>query len=55
MNEEFQISSAELLIQKITELENKGIDHKKALKQAAKEFGVSRSEAYRIWQSEMGN
>lgn len=50
-DEEFQISSLDLLIKKISELENKGIDHKKALKLAAKEFGVSRSEAYRIWQS----
>lgn len=50
-NEEFQISSSELLIEKISELEAVGTDHKKALKQAAKEFGISRSEAYRVWQS----
>ncbi len=55
INEEFQTSSSELLIEKISELENRGIDHKKALKQAAKDFGVSRSEAYRIWQSGKGD
>lgn len=48
---EFRVSSSELLVEKITELEAEGIDHKKALKLAAKEFGVSRSQAYRIWQS----
>ena len=50
-NAQFEHSNADLLIEKINRLETQGVDHKKALKQAAKEFGVSRSEAYRIWQS----
>ncbi|HSK31225.1 MAG TPA: 16S rRNA (cytidine(1402)-2'-O)-methyltransferase [Candidatus Limnocylindria bacterium] len=33
---------------RLAELEAEGIDRKTALKRAAKEFGVSRSEAYRI-------
>lgn len=32
---------------RITELENEGVDSKSALKRAAKEFGLSKSEAYR--------
>ena len=39
------------LISRVRELENEGLDRKAALKKAAKEFGVSRSEAYRILQS----
>jgi 16S rRNA (cytidine1402-2'-O)-methyltransferase len=38
------------LIERILELEDSGIDHRSALKQAAKECGLSRSEAYRIFQ-----
>lgn len=37
---------------RVTELESAGADHKSALKQAAREFGLSRSEAYRRLQSE---
>ncbi|MDM7922863.1 MAG: 16S rRNA (cytidine(1402)-2'-O)-methyltransferase [Pyrinomonadaceae bacterium] len=37
---------------RIAELENEGLEHKAALKKAAKEFGISRSEAYREWQSQ---
>lgn len=37
---------------RVAELEREGIDRKAALKKAAKEFGLSRSEAYRIWQAE---
>lgn len=37
---------------RIDELESGGLDHRSALKQAAKERGVSKSEAYRIIQSE---
>jgi 16S rRNA (cytidine1402-2'-O)-methyltransferase len=33
---------------RIAELENKGLESKAALKKAAKEFGLSKSEAYRI-------
>ena len=39
------------LTERIAELENEGLEHKAALKKAAKEFGLSRSEAYREWQS----
>ena len=37
---------------KALELENEGLDRKLALKKAAKEFGLARSEAYRILQAE---
>jgi 16S rRNA (cytidine1402-2'-O)-methyltransferase len=40
------------LISRVHELENEGLDRKVALKKAAKEFGMSRSEAYRILQTE---
>lgn len=36
------------LTRRLAELEAEGIDRKTALKRAAKEFGISRSEAYRI-------
>ncbi|MBV9217570.1 MAG: 16S rRNA (cytidine(1402)-2'-O)-methyltransferase [Acidobacteria bacterium] len=32
---------------RVTQLESEGLDHKAALKKAAKEFGLSKSEAYR--------
>ena len=38
------------LSERITELVQQGIDEKAALKTAAKEFGISKSEAYREWQ-----
>jgi 16S rRNA (cytidine1402-2'-O)-methyltransferase len=38
------------LIARIHELENEGLDRKAALKKAAKEFGIGRSEAYRMLQ-----
>jgi len=37
---------------RVNELQNEGIDSKKALKLAAKEFGMSKPEAYRILQEE---
>src|SRR5690606_444007 len=40
------------LATRVAELENETGDRKAALKQAAKEFGMSKSEAYRILQSE---
>jgi len=46
----FQISDEKSLPERVAELENEGIDRKLALKKAAKEFGLSRSEAYRILQ-----
>ena len=42
--------STALLTQRVAELESEGLDRKTALKRAAKEFGISRSEAYRIVQ-----
>jgi 16S rRNA (cytidine1402-2'-O)-methyltransferase len=39
------------LADRVFELENSGVDRREALKTAAKEFGVSRSEAYRLVQS----
>ncbi|MEJ7622720.1 MAG: 16S rRNA (cytidine(1402)-2'-O)-methyltransferase [Pyrinomonadaceae bacterium] len=36
------------LIARITELKDEGLDHKLSLKRAAKEFGMPKSEAYRI-------
>ena len=41
---------ASSIADRVSELENSGQDRKSALKQAAKEFGVSRSEAYRLTQ-----
>jgi hypothetical protein len=35
------------LSQRVDELESTGLDRRSALKQAAKEFGLTRSEAYR--------
>ena len=39
------------LPERISELESSGLDRKAALKQAAKEFGLTRSEAYREFQN----
>ena len=40
-------SSSTTLAERITQLEREGVDPKSALKKAAKEFGLSKSEAYR--------
>ncbi len=40
------------ITERIAELEEEGVDQKKALKKAAKEFGLSKSEAYRMFQYE---
>ena len=58
--EQFQISTLKVdvsdnpktLLERIMELEKEGFDHKIALKRAAKEFGLGKSEAYRIFQSQ---
>lgn len=42
------------LAARVADLENSGVDHKAALKTAAKEFGLSRSEAYRRLLEERG-
>ena len=39
------------LAERVRELESSGVDRREALKTAAKEFGVSRSEAYRLVQA----
>ena len=46
-----RVSDSASLISRVAELEAEGIDRKLALKKAAKEFGLPRSEAYRIIQS----
>jgi 16S rRNA (cytidine1402-2'-O)-methyltransferase len=46
----FQDSNEKSLVERIAELEEEGVDRKAALKKAATEFGLPRSEAYRIWQ-----
>lgn len=47
-----QILTEKSLPERVAELEKEGIDRKLALKKAAKEFGLARSEAYRILQTE---
>ncbi len=51
----FQISNEKSLVERVAELEKEGIDRKLALKKAAKEFGLPRSEAYRILQIDKNN
>jgi 16S rRNA (cytidine1402-2'-O)-methyltransferase len=51
-NSTFKIQNSKTLVERVADLENEGIDRKLALKKAAKEFGLPRSEAYRIWQAE---
>lgn len=46
-----KVQSSESLTFRVAELEAEGLDRKVALKKAAKEFGLPRSEAYRIWQA----
>ena len=45
-NFKFQISDKITIVERIIELEKEGFDNKTALKKAAKEFGLSKSEAY---------
>ncbi|MGI8883811.1 MAG: 16S rRNA (cytidine(1402)-2'-O)-methyltransferase [Pyrinomonadaceae bacterium] len=47
-NSKFQIPNSKTLAERVKELENQDVDRKAALKQAAKEFGLSKPEAYRI-------
>jgi 16S rRNA (cytidine1402-2'-O)-methyltransferase len=42
-----ELPSVKLLSKRVKALEKEGLDHKAALKKAAKEFGLSKSEAYR--------
>lgn len=48
----FETPERSTIAERIAQFESEGIDHKNALKKAAKEFGLSKSEAYRIWQNE---
>jgi 16S rRNA (cytidine1402-2'-O)-methyltransferase len=50
-NQKSQIANEKSLPERVAELENEGVDRKLALKRAAKEFGLPRSEAYRILQA----
>lgn len=43
-----QITNSKTIAERIGELEAEGLDSKNALKRAAKEFGLSKSEAYRL-------
>ena len=45
------ITAENSLINRVAELESSGLDRRTALKQAAREFGLSRSEAYRQLQN----
>lgn len=47
-----KVQNSKSITERIAELESEGLDRKLALKKAAKEFGLARSEAYRILQSE---
>lgn len=44
-------AGSKTIVERIIELENEGFDRKIALKKAAKEFGLGKSEAYRILQN----
>lgn len=45
-----ELPSVKSLSKRVKALEKEGMDHKAALKKAAKEFGLSKSEAYRLTQ-----
>ncbi|HEV7643445.1 MAG TPA: 16S rRNA (cytidine(1402)-2'-O)-methyltransferase [Pyrinomonadaceae bacterium] len=49
-NSKLKTENSGSLADRVAQLENEGFDRKAALKKAAKEFGLSRSEAYRILQ-----
>lgn len=51
-NRKIQTAARSSIAERVAEFEAQGIDHKNALKKTAKEFGLSKSEAYRILQSE---
>jgi len=50
-NSKFKTQNSKSLAARVAELEAEGTDRKLALKKAAKEFGLARSEAYRILQT----
>ena len=43
------------IVEVVESLESEGLDHRAALKKAAREFGISRDEAYRRLMTERGN
>ena len=47
-----KVQTPKSIVFRVEELEKEGLDRKLALKKAAKEFGLPRSEAYRILQAE---
>lgn len=47
-NLNLEISNSKTLAERVSELENEKLDRRTALKKAAKEFGLSKSEAYKI-------
>jgi 16S rRNA (cytidine1402-2'-O)-methyltransferase len=47
LNPKSKIQNLKSLTERVNELENEGLDNRAALKQAAREFGLPRSEAYR--------
>ena len=47
-----EVQDGSSLTERVRELELSGLERKAAMKQAAKEFGMTRSEAYRELQSE---
>lgn len=51
-NRKLQTSTRSTIAERVKELETEGLERKNALKKAAKEFGLGKSEAYRILQSE---
>ena len=51
-DERLQKDDTRSIVARIEQLESEGLDHKTALKQAAKERGLAKSEAYRLLQSE---
>ncbi len=54
LNPKSKIQNPKSLLERISELENEGLDNRAALKQAAREFGLPRSEAYRRLIMEQG-
>ena len=50
--EKAEVKELSSLTERVREIEAAGADNKSALKQAAKEFGVGKSEAYRMLQAE---
>ena len=54
-NSKLKTQDSKSIGQRVGELEREGFDYKTALKKTAKEFGVSRSEAYRILIGEKNN